>query len=179
MASVLILIPGMRSPIPVVVDLGGRATQLDVHAAAHEVGDRPLVRIPGFDAAVGVVCRVVQRDVACVGMEDHDNLRCRSPVRDVVRDEPKVEERRWHVSLERQGSDAEHAFTSSSFTGISLCSGVFGYVVSEYVMLWSFRLRAGRSNADCVSRARFRSSVTRLRLSRAGCRFRREDDVTG
>src|SRR5215831_4514424 len=92
--------PRYEIPISVVVDLSAGAAQLDVHPAAHEVRDQLLVRVPGLDAAVGAVCRVVQHDVACVGMEDHDNLRCRAPVRDVVSDEPKVEERSWQVFLE-------------------------------------------------------------------------------
>ena len=72
--------------IPPAVTSRGRAAQLDVHAPAHEARDQLLVGVPGPDVAFGVVGRVVQRDVACVGVEDRDDLRCRAPVRDVARD---------------------------------------------------------------------------------------------
>ena len=94
--------------IPPVVDSRGRAAQLDVHAPAHEARDQLLVGVPGPDVAFGVVGRVVQRDVACVGVEDRDNLRRRAPVRDVARDALKVDDRRRQVSFERQGADTEH-----------------------------------------------------------------------
>jgi hypothetical protein len=65
--------------IPPVVDSRGRAAQLDMHAPAHQARDQLLVGIPGPDVAFGVVGLVVQRDVACVGVEDRDDLRCRAP----------------------------------------------------------------------------------------------------
>ena len=74
--------------IPPVVDSRGRAAELDVHAPAHEARDHLLVGVAGPDVAFGVVGRVVQRDVARVGVEDRDDLRCRAPVRDVARDAP-------------------------------------------------------------------------------------------
>jgi hypothetical protein len=55
--------------ISIVVQFRGRAAELDVHPAAHEVRDQVLVGVPGLDVAVDVVCRVVQREVARVGVE--------------------------------------------------------------------------------------------------------------
>src|SRR5437763_17133613 len=66
---------------------------------------------------------VVQGGVACVGVEDRDDLRCRSLVCDVARDDLKVDDRRRQVSLERQGVDAEHRFHVVQLYGISTYSG--------------------------------------------------------
>lgn len=71
--------PREQIRIPPVVDSRGRAAQLNVHAPAHEARDQLLVGVPGPDVAFGVVGRVVQRDVACVGVEDRDDLRRRGP----------------------------------------------------------------------------------------------------
>ena len=59
----------------------GRAAQLNLHTAFHQVGDEPLVGITARYAPFGVVGLVVQRHMARLRVKDRNNLRRGRPSR--------------------------------------------------------------------------------------------------
>ena len=68
-----------------------RAAQFDFRTAFHQVSDELLVRIAGRHHPFGVVCLVVQRHVARIGVKDRNDLRLGVPAGDVLLEELKVE----------------------------------------------------------------------------------------
>jgi len=119
MASVLTLTPGSKSVSPV-VGFRGRATQLNLRTAFHQVSDELLVGIPCRHVAFGVVRAVVQRHVGRIRVKDRNNLGLGVPVGDVVLDELKVEDGSRQIPFDRQGTDTERRLHFSNFTGMSM-----------------------------------------------------------
>ena len=98
----------------------GRATQLNLHTAFHEVCDEPFVGIAGRYVPFGVVRIVVQCHVARVRVKDRNNLSLGVPAGDIVLDELKVEKGRRQIPFKHQGANAEATFTSANLTGMSI-----------------------------------------------------------
>jgi hypothetical protein len=111
---------GKQICVSPVVSLRGRATQLYSHAALLQVSDELFVGIAGRYVPVGIVGVIVQRHVAGVRVKDGDNIGVGVPAGSVIPDKLEVEDRSGQIPLERQGGNTDTAFTSVSFTGISM-----------------------------------------------------------
>ena len=84
-----------------VMSLGRCSTQFDVHAALHQISNEVPVGIAGGNITVGVISRVMQRHVACIGVKDRHDLGLGLPVGDVVHDEVKMKDGRGQIAFER------------------------------------------------------------------------------
>jgi hypothetical protein len=98
---------GKQVCVSPLVNFRGRATQLNLRTAFHQVSDELFVGIAGRHVSFGIVRAVVQCHVARIRVKDRNNLGLGVPVGDVVLDELKVENGGWQIPFERQGTDTE------------------------------------------------------------------------
>src|SRR5215469_1818555 len=90
--------PGSKSAIAVVMNFRGRAAQLNLNTAFHQIGNQLLVWIAGCYFPIGIVSLVVQRHVARICVEDCNHLGLCLPVSAIVHDELEVKDERSSVT---------------------------------------------------------------------------------